>query len=153
MGNGLKLYGDSVSWRAPFLSQDWITVVWNLPYSWKLGSNWHRFCIKKNYPQLLDFPEPEAAIMAERAAPRYWFPSRYKKRHPQIPYAKYQEWYQQDFFITFMKENALVLSELINPKLVTNILREHKEKGNRTKAIAWLLNMLFWLRRIKEYIQ
>jgi asparagine synthase (glutamine-hydrolysing) len=60
--NGIKMYMDSSQWRSPFHSRRWIDQIWNLPASWKLGSNWHRFAIAKNMPKLLEFPEENGLV-------------------------------------------------------------------------------------------
>jgi asparagine synthase (glutamine-hydrolysing) len=45
--NGIKMYMDSSRWRSPFHSRRWIDQIWNLPASWKLGSNWHRSVMRR----------------------------------------------------------------------------------------------------------
>lgn len=147
-GNIFRLYSEKVSWRAPFLNREWINAAWNLKRYWKLGSNWHRFAIAKNYPQLLDFPEPgKADSMYPKAPLLYWHPARIK--YTINDYAKYQEWFQSETVIEFISGNAQLLSELIKTNTVISIAKEHKNKGGRTRTIAFLLTMIFWLMNLK----
>lgn len=148
-GNILRLYSENVSWRAPFLNREWINIIWNLKRNWKLGSNWHRFAISKNYPLLLDFPEPgKSDRMYPKAPLLYWHPI--KKKYPIIHYTKYTEWFQSNIILDFIQENASLLSELIEVDTIFSILREHKKRSNRTRAIDFLFTMIFWLKNLKE---
>ncbi len=149
MGNGVKLYSETVSWRAPFLSRNWVSTIWNLGRHWKLGSNWHRFAIANNYPQLLDFPENgKLTNMSPRAPLLYWLFSR--NSCAQVPYARCPEWFQDKQITEFVVDNASLLSELIDSSLVVSIVNEHKAQGNRTHAIAFLLPLIFWVMQINE---
>ncbi len=148
-GNVLRLYSEKVSWRTPFLDREWASSIWGLGRNWKLGSNWHRFAIAKNYPQLLDFPEPgKADKMYPKAPLLYWHSVR--KKYAVVNYAKYPEWFQSDTIIKFIHENASLLSELIEKNTLISIVNEHKEKGNRTRTVAFLLTMIFWIANLKE---
>ena len=149
VGNGLRLYSANVSWRAPFLSQEWISAMRHLKTSWKLGSNWHRFAIQKNYPQLLDFPEERKADSMYPKAPQlYWLPIRNKRAT--IPYARYPEWFRSGMILEFLHENASLLSELIEPNTVVSIVKKHRREGKRTNTIAFLLTMMFWVMNLKD---
>lgn len=149
-GNGMKLYAEHVSWRVPFISRGWVSAVLNLGRDWKLGSNWHRFALAKNYPQLMDYP---LGVKASKVSPRapllYWSPLR--KKPTEVPYEKYSEWFQSDMIVEFIRENTPLLSELIEANTVISIVEEHKRKQNRTHTIAFLLTMIFWLMNLREY--
>jgi len=149
MGNGLKLYSENVSWRAPFLSAEWISTIWNLPRSWKLGSNWHRFAIQKNYPKLLNFPEEgKAERMYAKAPLGYWQPS--ANKYPVVSYANYPEWFSQDLIVDFIIENAALISDLITESTVKSIVIEHKENRNRLSTVAFLVSLIFWMMNLQE---
>ena len=148
-GNGLKLYGEHASWRTPFLNRQWVNAIWNLKVDWKLGSNWHRFAIAKNYPRLLNFTHTGSAVqMRQRAPLLYWLPS--KRKHSTVPYAKYSEWFGRDLIVNFVIENAYMLSELIKKDKIKSIVLQHKRDRSRASTIAFLINMIFWHKNLQE---
>ena len=149
MGIGLKFYSATVSWKAPFLSQAWVSAVWNLRRDWKLGEKWHRFAIAKNYPRLLDFPEGASAERISSGVPlSYWLPVRNRKSV--VPYMDYGELFRQEMFSEFLYDNLSLMSELMEPDTVVSIISEHRRSGNRVRAVAWLLAIVFLLLKLKE---
>jgi hypothetical protein len=168
MSNVLKLASVNASWRVPFLSQEWVSAIWNLKRNWKLGANWHRYAIAKNFPALLDFPEAgKSGKMGSRAPLLYWLramkrPIEVKPLYPTweapllhclraisrrsiVHYANQQEWFREDMFAEFILDNVPLLAELIEPKTAASIVKENKRDGSRTRTIAFLLTMIFWL--------
>ena len=154
MGNGLKLYSEYVSCKVPFLNNTWISLVWNLKRSWKLGSNWHRFAIAGNYPQLLDFPITgkrgleAASRMYPRAPLLYWASSR--KSHALVPYEKCTQWFQDEVILEFIRDNAALVSELVQEETVRSIVDEQRRGGSRSHAVAFLLTMIFWIKNLRD---
>lgn len=149
MGNGMKLYSESVAWRVPFLERDWVAAVWNLPRSWKLGHNWHRYALQKNYPRLLDFPEQGKAVRTAVRAPfRYWHPKSY--RYPIVGYARYPEWFASPAIADFVRSHAGLLSELISPEGIEALLSDHQATQKRTPAVAFLVTMVFWIQHLQH---
>lgn len=147
-GQGQKLYSENVTPLTPFLDSEWCRVIWNLKRSWKLGMNWHRFAIQQNWPTLLDFPITGTAVPPlPKAPPLYWLPS---GRETVIPYARYAEWFQRDPLSGFIRENAALLSNLIEPALVGTILDEHQKHQSRTRTLSFLLTMIFWCMAIDQ---
>ncbi len=142
MGNGLKLYSDNVFWIAPFLNKEWVSIMWRLNRNWKLGSNWHRFAIEKNLPELLNFPEEgKSAKMYSKAPKNYW---ENNPKYPIIAYGNYAQWLQSDLITEFLLDQVSLIADLVEKNTVISIIDNHKEKLNRTNAIALLLSMIFW---------
>ncbi len=143
--NGIKMYMDSSQWRSPFHSRRWIDQIWNLPASWKLGSNWHRFAIGKNMPYLLEFPEENGFVrnrMLAKAPPLYW--TSLMRRTPYISYDLSSEWYRDPMLQDFIYANRQSIDDLIDPSLVVSILANHKSGNDRTRTLAFLLTMIYW---------
>jgi asparagine synthase (glutamine-hydrolysing) len=143
--NGIRMYMDSSQWRSPFHSRRWIDQVWNLPASWKLGSNWHRYSIIKNMPKLLDFPEENGLVpgqMLKKAPPFYW--TSVMRRTPYISYDLSSEWYRDPRLQDFIYSNRQSIDDLIDPDLVASILVNHKSGHDRTRTLAFLLTMIYW---------
>jgi len=144
-GNGIKMYMDSSQWRSPFHSRRWINQIWNLPPSWKLGSNWHRYAIGKNMPDLLNFPEENGFVsgrMLAKAPPLYWTSA--MRRTPYISYDLSSEWYRDPRLQDFIYSNRQSIEDLIEPSLVASILASHKAGDDRTRTLAFLLTMIYW---------
>jgi asparagine synthase (glutamine-hydrolysing) len=149
LSNGRKMYSAHVSWRAPFLSREWVRAIWYLKRQWKLGVNWHRFAIANNYPRLLDFPEAgKAPEMARKAPPLYWLPS--SKKYSVISYANYPGWFRNSAIAEFIIDNASVVSELIDSRTLLSIMEQHRKDGNRTRTLSFVLSMIFWHLNLKE---
>jgi asparagine synthase (glutamine-hydrolysing) len=143
--NGIKMYMDSSQWRSPFHSRRWIDQIWNLPESWKLGSNWHRYAITKNMPKLLKFPEENGFVpgrMLAKAPPLYWTSA--MRTTSYISYDLSSEWYRDPQLQDFIYANRKSIDDLIDPALVASILVSHKSGEDRTRTLAFLLTMIYW---------
>jgi asparagine synthase (glutamine-hydrolysing) len=150
--NGISMYMDSSQWRSPFHSRRWIDHIWNLPASWKLGSNWHRYAIRKNMPKLLNFPEENGLApgrMLKKAPPFYW--TSLMRRTPYITYDLSSEWYRNPSLQDFIYSNRQTLDDLIDPDLVATILLNHKSGEDRTRTLAFLLTMIYWKQNLKRH--
>jgi asparagine synthase (glutamine-hydrolysing) len=150
--NGISMYMDSSQWRSPFHSRRWIDHIWNLPASWKLGSNWHRYAITKNMPKLLNFPEENGLApgrMLKKAPPFYW--TSLMRRTPYITYDLSSEWYRNPSLQDFIYSNRQTLDDLIDPDLVATILLNHKSGEDRTRTLAFLLTMIYWKQNLKRH--
>ncbi|MFM7438773.1 MAG: hypothetical protein ACKO2V_09240, partial [Snowella sp.] len=82
--NGISMYNATCSWRSPFHSRQWIETIWNLCDQWKLGSNWHRLAIARNFPRLFQFPEEKGfdrKKMLRRAPSFYWLPIMQRQKY------------------------------------------------------------------------
>jgi asparagine synthase (glutamine-hydrolysing) len=126
MGNGVRLYQESCSWRSPFLVRAWVEAVWSLERRWKQHSRWHRFALDADQPNLLEFPIS-------------------KDVKPNIGYARYSEWFRDKRITEFLLDQADVLGTLIEPRGVEAIVREHNRSANRTDAVAFLITMAAWM--------
>ena len=149
--NGIKMYMDSSQWRSPFHSRRWIDQIWNLPASWKLGSNWHRYAITRNMPKLLEFPEENGFIpnrMLKTAPPLYWTSA--MRRTPYISYDLSSEWYRDPTLQDFIYSNRHSIDELVDPALVASILVNHKSGDDRTRTLAFLLTMIYWKQNLSQ---
>jgi hypothetical protein len=143
--NGIGMYMDSSKWRSPFHSRPWIDQIWNLPASWKLGSNWHRYAIATNMPKLLDFPEENGLLpgrMLKKAPPFYW--TSVMRRTPYISYDLSSEWYRDPTLQDFIYSNRESIDDLVDSNLVSSILASHKSGVDRTRTLAFLLTMIYW---------
>lgn len=151
--NGIRMYMDSSKWRSPFHSRRWIDQIWNLPASWKLGSNWHRYAIGINMPKLLDFPEENGLVpgrMLKKAPPLYW--TSVMRRTPYISYDLSAEWYRDPRLQDFIYSNRESIDDLIHPDLVSSILTSHKSGADRTRTLAFLLTMIYWKQNLFNHI-
>jgi len=150
--NGIKMYMDSSQWRSPFHSRRWIDQIWNLPASWKLGSNWHRFAITKNMPKLLEFPEENGFVpnrMLVKAPPLYWTSA--MRRTPYISYDLSSEWYRDPKLQDFIFSNRNSIDDIVDPALVSSILANHKSGDDRTRTLAFLLTMIYWKQNLRHH--
>jgi len=83
LGNGHVLYNAFQTAYAPFLDVRWIKATCTMQRKEKLGSNFHRYVITRNYPQLLDFPVEFQDRMTARSPLAYWmYKWRYKSYSP-----------------------------------------------------------------------
>ncbi len=143
MGNGLALYRANVDCRTPFLDRDWCSAIAALPRHWKIGANWHRYAIWRNWPQLLDFPEERVGNrMARRAPASYWLPL--GRRPDVVPYARYGEWFGSPLIVNAVREHSRGLADLVDLRVVERILHEHEQSSNRVRAVGVLLSLGIW---------
>ena len=143
--NGIRMYRASSHWRSPFHSRRWIDAIWNLPSSWKLGSNWHRYAIRSNCPELLAFPEEngfDRRRMLPKAPPLYWTPPMRRERY--VSYDLSAEWYRDRRLQDFIQTNKNSIADIVDPSLVERILKTHSSGTDRTRSLAFLLTMIHW---------
>ena len=143
--NGIRMYRASSNWRSPFHSRRWIDAIWNLPSSWKLGSNWHRHAIRRNCPELLEFPEEngfDRHRMLPKAPPLYWTPPMRRARY--VSYDLSAEWYRDQRLQEFIQDSRNSIADLVEPTLVERILKAHRSGTDRTRSLAFLLTMIHW---------
>jgi len=143
--NGIAMYRASSQWRSPFHSRPWIDAIWNLPFNWKLGSNWHRYAIEKNCPQLLEFPEEngfDRRRMLAKAPPLYWTPP--MRRAKYITYDLSATWYRDPRLQTYVRDHLGAIEDLIDPVTARSILDAHAAGTDRTRSLAFLLTMIHW---------
>jgi hypothetical protein len=143
--NGISMYNDSSSWRSPFHNIKWLEVIWNLCDHWKLGSNWHRLAIFRNFPKLLDFPEEKGfsrTKMLRKAPPLYWLPIMQRLKYN--TYDLSSEWYTKKLIHEFILDNRSFLDEFVDKKLVESIIEQHLSVRNRTRAISFMLTVLYF---------
>jgi hypothetical protein len=144
--NGIRMYRASSHWRSPFHSRRWIDAIWNLPSSWKLGSNWHRHAIRSNCPELLEFPEEngfDRRRMLPKAPPLYWTPPMRRARY--ISYDLSAEWYRDQRLQDFHPRPTETASPTWwTQALVERILKAHRSGTDRTRSLAFLLTMIHW---------
>lgn len=149
IGNGLALYGLSAAWRAPFLSAPWVSEADKLPRSWKLGSNWHRFAIKRLCPDLLAFPEEHVApAMAARHALFYWLPSH--RRQKVVPYMDYTKVFTDKKILSLLLDHARDLDDLIDEETIRTMIEEQQSSGTRQRVISILLGLAIWRHDVRH---
>ncbi len=136
IGNGLRLHGASWNWVAPFLSHEWVREVRRMPRRWKLGSNWHRYAIRRNFPALLDFPEEG---VAERMAPAtragYWL----ARRHSITGYSPVAPFLRTREALAAVADRRHAVSEVISERALLRVIEDQEAHGTRNLAVAFLL--------------
>ena len=148
ISNGVKVCQNRFEGRMPLICHDWCKEIWNLNRCWKLGSNWHRYAIAQNCPELLDFEEEKTGRkMTARAQQLYWLRNRGKSV---VRYTDCPKWFQRDEFASLIFDNAGILSELTGKQDIKKIITEHQQTGNRVHAISFLLTMVHWLKLLRE---
>lgn len=143
--NGIRMYNDTTKWRSPFHNREWLKVIWSLCDNWKLGSNWHRLAIKRNFPELLGFPEEKGfskKVMLSQAPPLYWLPPFQRLKYNS--YDLSQGWYKREKTKEFLLENIALVDDVVDQKICESILSEHRLMGTRTKAISFLLTLVYF---------
>ena len=143
--NGIAMYQASSQWRSPFHSRAWLETIWSLKPSWKLGSNWHRFAIQTNFPELLEFPEENGfnpRRMLRKAPPLYWTPL--MRRTPYITYDRSSGWYQDPALQALLMDHLDLIDDLVDPSTVRGIMAQHSSGQDRTRSLAFLLTMVRW---------
>lgn len=143
--NGISMYNATSQWRSPFHNTEWLELIWSMSDHWKLGSNWHRLTIQKNYPKLLEFPEEKGFkknSMTAKAPPLYWLP--FMQRAKYNSYDLSNLWFQDNKIKAVLLDNHGLIEDIIEKKLCESILNEHAEHQSRTRAISFILTILFF---------
>lgn len=143
--NGIRMYNDSGQWRSPFHNTEWLQLIWGLGEQWKLGSNWHRLAIQRNFSSLLDFPEEKGLNkkkMLRKAPPFYWLPVMQRMKYKS--YDLSNKWYAVDEIQSFILDNHRLYSDMVSKNGAETILNEHKGGIDRSRAISFILTMLFF---------
>lgn len=143
--NGIRMYRASSAWRSPFHDRRWIEAIWNLPDGWKLGSNWHRYAIARNCPELLAFPEEngfDRSRMLTKAPPLYWTPPLRRARY--VSYDLSADWYRDPRMHAFLQDHGSLIEDLVDPALLRRIVDAHRNGDDRTRTLAFLLTLIFW---------
>lgn len=149
--NGITMYNDTTQWRSPFHNIEWLKIIWNLSDNWKLGSNWHRLAIKRNFPKLLSFSE-EKGFMQERmlskAPPLYWLSIMQRMKYKS--YDLSDEWYRSKKIREFILDNKESVGDICERVLVERVLDEHQNGINRVRAISFLLTMIYFKKALNN---
>lgn len=143
--NGISMYNDTTQWRSPFHNINWLETIWNLSDNWKLGSNWHRLAIKRNFPMLLEFPEEKGFArgrMLSKAPPLYWLPVMQRMKYR--TYDLSSGWYKDKRVREFILDNRPYLADICKPSLPEKILDDHLQGGDRVRAISFLLTLVYF---------
>lgn len=143
--NGIRMYNDSGQWRSPFHNTEWLRLVWGLADHWKLGSNWHRLAIQRNYPSLLSFPEEKGFAknrMLSKAPPLYWMPIMQRMKYQS--YDLSSSWYKEKDIESLILDSHKLYNDIIDRKGCELILKEHQNGSNRVRAISFILTILFF---------
>lgn len=149
--NGIRMYNDTTQWRSPFHNINWLKTIWCLNDNWKLGSNWHRLAINRNYPELLNFPEEKGfdkRCMLKKAPPLYWLPQLQRMKYQ--TYDLSESWYASNTIRDYILDNIGLLDDIAHKDLCEAILYEHHKNKSRTKAISFLLTILYFKRTISK---
>lgn len=150
--NGIRMYNETGAWRSPFHNVEWLRLISGLTDNWKLGSNWHRLAIKRNYPVLLRFPEEKGFMldrMTTKAPPLYWLAFMQRKKY--ATYDLSQTWYCDDRIRSLIMDNTRLLDDVVNRRLCDKAINEHRSFGNRTKTISFLLTLLYFKLALRRY--
>lgn len=151
--NGIKMYNETSQWRSPFHNVEWLETIWSLSDHWKLGSNWHRLAIKRNYPSLLNFPEEKGLSkkrMLEKAPLLYWHPIVQRMKYKTYDLSK--DWYSDSRLREYMLDNRSFLDDVCERSLVEDILIDHQLNKERTRAISFMLTVLYFKQALSKAI-
>jgi hypothetical protein len=143
--NGISMYNATSQWRSPFHNIHWLEHIWSLSDHWKLGSNWHRLAIQKNFPKLLDFPEEKGfrtKKMMSKAPPLYWLPLMQRAKYKS--YDLSDSWFKDLQIRSLILDNSNLIDDVIEKELCELILDEHKEQQSRMRAISFILTILIY---------
>jgi hypothetical protein len=149
--NGISMYNDTTQWRSPFHRIDWLKQIWNISDNWKLGSNWHRLAIKRNFPMLLNFSEEKGFMqdrMLSKAPPFYW-----TEAMQRVKYKTYDlsgGWYRDKKIREIILDNLDCLDDICQKPLPEKILDDHVRDGNRVKAISFLLTIVNFKKALRN---
>jgi hypothetical protein len=149
--NGIRMYNDTSLWRSPFHNLNWLSLIWNLSDNWKLGSNWHRLAIERNYASLLNFPEEKGlshSRMLKRAPLFYW-----NSKMQRMKYKTYdlsQSWYSSDQVRSVILDCHDLISDVIDKRLCEEIIDEHRSRQARTRAISFILTILYFKKALSR---
>ena len=143
--NGITMYNDTTQWRSPFHNVDWLRIVWNLHETWKLGSNWHRLAIRKNCPELLEFPEEKGFLkgkMLGKAPPFYWLSVMQRDKYRS--YDLSESWYKRDEVRSIIMDNYNLIADICQRDLLQIVLDDHRQTNTRVRAISFLLTVIYF---------
>jgi asparagine synthase (glutamine-hydrolysing) len=149
--NGITMYNDTTQWRSPFHNLEWLKMIWNLSDNWKLGSNWHRLAIKRNFPKLLDFSEEKGFAhgrMLGKAPPFYWLSVMQRMKYKS--YDLSDEWYRDKKIREFILDSRDTLADLCEPLLVERVLDAHLGGESRVRAISFFLTMIYFKKALRN---
>lgn len=143
--NGISMYNCNASWRSPFHNIRWLENIWSLNDHWKLGSNWHRLAIYRNHPDLLNFPEEKGynmEKMLKKAPPLYWLSIMQKNKYQ--TYDMSADWFLDRKVHQLILDNTSLLDDIIDKHLLSMIIDQHLIHKNRTRALSFILTILFF---------
>jgi asparagine synthase (glutamine-hydrolysing) len=149
--NGISMYNDTTQWRSPFHRIDWLKQIWNISDNWKLGSNWHRLAIKRNFPMLLRFSEEKGFMqsqMLSKAPPFYW-----TEAIQRVKYRTYdlsEGWYRGEEIREVILDNLDCLADICVKTLPEKILNDHLRGESRVKAISFLLTIIYFKKALRN---
>lgn len=149
--NGITMYNDTTQWRSPFHNREWLESIWNLSDNWKLGSNWHRLAIKRNFPMLLEFPEEKGFAqgrMLSKAPPLYWLSIMQRMKYK--TYDLSSGWYRDKRVRETILDNRRYLEDICRPSLPEKVLDDHLQGENRVRAISFLLTLVYFQTTLKN---
>lgn len=150
IANGIKLYADTSHPVTPMLHLAWTRQIWNLPRKWKFGSNWHRFGIVRNFPQLADYPlEAGGRPMEKSAPPLYWRRGGHAG-HSGVSYERYADWFANPEILDFIRSQTGLLDGVIPATLVASICDQQQRDRNRKQAVGILLMLTAWMRVVQS---
>ena len=141
-GLGYQLYAHSTSPRMPFIDTEWATAARGLPRSIRVGSNWHRYCIRKNAPELMEFPEGSRYDRVPEKAPPFWWLHMAQRRD--VPYADYGTWFRSPRILDWLLDHRESLREILPTPMLERIVQQQREQGGRHALIGSLMTLAFW---------
>ena len=80
--------------------------------------------------------------MLKKAPPLYWLPM--LQRFKYNTYDMSVEWFKEAKTHAFILDNSSIIDDLIERRLIESIIEEHKNSQNRTRAISFLLTILYF---------
>lgn len=137
-----------VNWRVPFFDNSWVDAVRGLPKRFKLDSWFHRRAIARLRPELSQFPEQGGwAVTASSPRPSYWLGLSRGVGGP--PFLD-QTMFRSQTLLDLLQERREVLNDLIDPRLIDELLVEQAQGAKRPHLCFALTALALWRSSIEE---
>jgi type IV secretory pathway TraG/TraD family ATPase VirD4 len=74
------------------------------------------------------------------------------QRHKYKTYDMSTSWYENSLVREFLIEHSTLIDDLVDRKLIDKVIAEHTAQQNRTRAISFLMTIIFFKIALKNRI-